>query len=133
MIFSVLSVVAAAVASFAIGSFWYKALSGAWIRASNVPVDEKGMPQNATNPFLYVCTFVLQLIVAWMMRHMFVTAGIDGLFTGMTAGAGVGLFIITPWLALTNAFAGRPILLSAIDGGYATLGAAAMGAVLGLF
>lgn len=133
MIFSVLSVIAAAVASFAIGSFWYKALSGAWIRASNVPVDEKGMPQNATNPFLYIGTFVLQLVVAGMMRHMLATAGIDGIFTGLIAGAGVGLFIITPWIALNNAFAGRPILLSAIDGGYATLGAAAMGTVLGLF
>lgn len=127
-----IAVLLAAVASFAVGAFWYGMLAGAWIRASGVATGEDGKPANATNPMLYVGTFLLQLIVAGMMRHVMATAGLDSIGAGIMVGAGVGLCFITPWIGINNAYQGRPVLLSAIDGGYATLGCTAMGAVLGL-
>ncbi|NRB34425.1 MAG: DUF1761 domain-containing protein [Rhodobacteraceae bacterium] len=131
--FAFFSVIAAAVLSFVLGTAWYGTLSGAWIRVSGVPVNENGQPQNGANPMLYVAGFIMQLVVAGMMYHVFATAGVDGIFAGLVAGLGVGLLFITPWIALNNAYSGRPVLLTVIDGGYATLGCAAMGLVLGLF
>ena len=82
---------------------------------------------------LYVMAFGLQLLVAGMMRHVFALSGIDSIFAGLVAGLGIGLFFITPWIALNNLYSQRPVTLTLIDGGYAALGCAAMGAVLGLF
>ena len=46
---------------------------------------------------------------------------------------GIGLFFISPWIMINNGYGGRPFKLTLIDGGYATLGCAAIGLVLGLF
>jgi hypothetical protein len=68
-----------------------------------------------------------------MMRHIFSVAGVGGLLEGLVSGAGIGLFIITPWIAMTNLYAMRPIKLTLIDGAYALAGCAAMGVVLSIF
>ena len=65
-----------------------------------------------------------------MMRHVFSLSGIDGLGLGLMAGVGIGLFFITPWIALNNLYGMRPVALTVIDGGYATLACTIMGAVL---
>ncbi len=48
-------------------------------------------------------------------------------------GFGLGLFIVTPWIATNYAFSMRPRTLTLIDGGYATIGCTIMGLVLTLF
>ena len=73
------------------------------------------------------------IVVAGMMRHMFAMAGIDGLGKGLISGLGVGLFFISPWIMINNAYGDRPFKLTLIDGGYATFGCAVIGAILGLF
>lgn len=128
-----LSVIAAAAAAFVIGAIWYGALSEPWMQASGVPRDENGQPKGGQNPRIFIVSFVLMLAVAGMMRHMFSYAGVDGLAKGVISGAGIGLFLITPWIALNNLYGMRPVKLTLIDGGYATLGCAAMGLVLVLF
>lgn len=128
-----ISVILATVAAFALGAGWYGKLSGPWMRAAKVPVGADGKPKGSSNPMLYVMAFGLQLLVAGMMRHVFALSGIDSIFAGLVAGLGIGLFFITPWIALNNLYSQRPVTLTLIDGGYAVLGCAAMGAVLGLF
>ena len=103
------------------------------MQAAKVPRDESGKPINAQNPLLYAGTFVLQLVVAGMMRHVFALSGIDTLGGGLIGGLGIGLFFISPWIMINNLYAARPLRLSLIDGGYATLACAAIGLVLTLF
>lgn len=128
-----LSVVAAAVVSFGIGAGYYGALAKPWIAASGVECDADGQPKGSQNPMTYALAFVLQLIVVGMMRHVFTLSGIDTLGAGLVSGLGIGLFFITPWIALNNLYGGRPVILTVIDGGYATLACAAAGLVLTLF
>jgi hypothetical protein len=45
----------------------------------------------------------------------------------------VGLFFISPWIMINNAYGQRPFRLTMIDAGYATFGCAVMGAILSLF
>lgn len=73
------------------------------------------------------------IIVAGMMRHVFVMAEISTLGAGLVSGLGVGLFFISPWIMINNAYGDRPVSLTLIDGGYATFGCAIIGALLCIF
>lgn len=128
-----LSVILAAAAAFAISAICYMVLADPWMRASGVPRDDDGRPKGGQGPAIFGISFVLMLAVAGMLRHMFAFAGIDGLGKGVMSGAGIGLFVIAPWIALNNMYGMRPAKLTLIDGGYAVLGCAAMGLVLVLF
>jgi hypothetical protein len=128
-----LSVIAAAAVSFVLGALWYMALAEPWMRAAGIARNSDGTPMGGQSPLLFAGTFILQLIVAGMMRHVFSLSGIETIAAGLVAGAGVGAFIITPWIAMNNAYGMRPLSLTLIDGGYATLGCAVMGLVLTLF
>ncbi|MEW9920496.1 DUF1761 domain-containing protein [Marimonas sp. MJW-29] len=127
-----LAVIVAAIVGFAFGAAWYMALQKQWVAASGIAVDEKDQPINASaTPF--VMAGIAMLLVAGMMRHVFVLSGIDTPMEGLVSGLGVGLFFISPWIMINNAYGQRPFALTVIDGGYATFGCAIMGLVLTLF
>jgi hypothetical protein len=128
-----LNVLVAAGAAFGLGAVWYGVLAEPWMQAANVKRGADGKPENAQNPLIYLGSLLLQLAVAGMMRHMFALAGIDEMAKGLVAGLGVGLFFISPWIAINNLYGARPVKLTLIDGGYATSGCALMGLVLTLF
>lgn len=85
---------------FAFGAFWYGVFSDAWKADSKVPLDADNNPQNMRSPVPYITCAISLLLVAGMMRHSFATAGIDTFGKGLLSGAGIGLFFITPWVAL---------------------------------
>lgn len=128
----ILAVIGAALAAFGIGAVWYNVFSKQWIADSGVPLDASGRPTGRGMALTFGGGFLCILVVAGMMRHMLVGAGIATAGGGLVAGLGVGLFFITPWLLLNVLYAMRPLRLAAIDGGYATLACGAMGLVLGL-
>ncbi|MEM6307293.1 MAG: DUF1761 domain-containing protein [Pseudomonadota bacterium] len=128
-----LSVIVAAAGSFIFGAVWYMALAKPWMAASGVEVGADGQPTNGSDPLPYILSAVTSLLVAGMMRYVFAERGIETILGGIHAGFGVGLFFITPWLMMTYAFEGRPFKLTLINGGYATIGCAIIGAILALF
>ncbi|NKW78675.1 DUF1761 domain-containing protein [Rhodobacteraceae bacterium R_SAG7] len=128
----ILSVIAATIAAFVAGAAYYGALAEPWMAASGVERDENGKPKGGQNPSVFAFAFLCQLVVAGMMRHVFSLSGIETLGAGLLAGLGVGLFFITPWIALNNLYGMRPRQLTIIDGGYASLACSIMGAVLAL-
>lgn len=133
VIMGILSVLAAAAASWLFGAVWYMALSRPWMAASGVPLGANGAPLNAKNPAPYLFSAVAMLFVAGMMRHMLVMAGLSGALPAGVTGLGVGLFFVAPWIAINNAYAMRPARLTLIDGGYAVIGCTLIGLVLGVF
>ncbi len=128
-----LSVILAAVASYAFGAAWYMTLSKPWMEASGIELGDDGQPANKSNPMPYIVALVMAIIVAGMMRHVFALSGIDSFGKGLVSGLGIGAFMASPWLATCYAFGGRPFKLTLIDAGYVTFGSAIMGAVLTLF
>ncbi|MGI3169809.1 DUF1761 domain-containing protein [Pseudooceanicola sp. C21-150M6] len=129
----IVAVLVAALAGFGMGAVWYMSLSKPWIRAAGIPVDDAGKPQGSGSPLPFVISGVAMILVAGMMRHIFSMSGIDSPIAGLVAGLGVGLFFITPWVAMNYAYANRPRALTLLDGGYSTLGPGVIGLVLGLF
>jgi hypothetical protein len=109
------------------------ALSKQWMEASGVAVGADGKPANNANPLPYITGLIGAIVCAGMMRHVFVLSSIDTLGKGLLSGLGIGLFLVTPWIATFYMFAGRSRRLILIDGGYATLGCTAIGIVLTLF
>ena len=67
-----------------------------------------------------------------MMRHSFALSGITGVDKGFTAGLGIGLFFISPWIFINVGYSDRPWKLAVIDAGYATAAAAIIGVILTL-
>ncbi|OSQ49849.1 DUF1761 domain-containing protein [Marivita geojedonensis] len=125
------SVIAAAAASWVFGAVWYMILSKPWITASGVECDSSGKPAN-TSPLPFILSAICMLLVAGMMRHIFAMSGIETVSKGALTGLGIGLFFIAPWTMINNAYAGRPFALTMIDGGYAVFGCTIIGAVLTL-
>ncbi|MEL6100693.1 MAG: DUF1761 domain-containing protein [Pseudomonadota bacterium] len=130
---STLAVIVAGVASFMFGAIWYSLLVKPWMEASGVVLNEDGVPANRSNPLPYITAILASILVAGMMRHVFVLGGIDTVAKGLVAGAGIGLFLAAPWIATNYGFAGRPMRLTLIDGGYAAIGCTVIGVVLTLF
>jgi hypothetical protein len=126
------SVIAAGLAAWVFGAVWYMALSRPWMAVSGVPVRD-GKPANASNPVPYPVSAVLMILMAGMLRHVLVTAGIDGVGKAALTGAGLGLFVASPWIAMGNLYAMRPIALTLIDAGYAVAGCTVAAMVLALF
>lgn len=124
-----LNVVAAAVAAFAFGAVWYIALSKPWMAASGVTEAQ----QKASGPLPFVVGLVAMVLVAGMMRHLLGTSGVVTVTGGAIAGFGVGAFLVTPWVAMTYAFALRKPALTLIDGVNCIAGCTIMGVVLNAF
>ncbi|MCJ7875054.1 DUF1761 domain-containing protein [Phaeobacter sp. J2-8] len=129
----IINVIIAAAASFALGAVWYMALANPWMEAAGIERDADGKPKGGQDPKIFALTFVMQLLVAGMMRHTFELSGVDSYGKGIVAGIGIGLFFISPWIVINNLYGNRPFQLSVIDGGYATLACGLMGLVLTLF
>ncbi|MEM9637156.1 MAG: DUF1761 domain-containing protein [Pseudomonadota bacterium] len=128
-----LSVLIAGVAGFMFGAVWYTVLAEKWMAASGVAVDETGKPANRSDPIPYITSLLGAILVAGMMRHSFELSGIDTVGKGLVSGLGIGLFLVSPWIATFYSFGARPRSLILIDGGYATFGCTVIGTVLTLF
>ena len=76
-----LSILLAALASFALGAAWYMMLAQPWMAASGVAMGADGKPRNSDAPLPYLVSFVAMLIVAATMRYGFGLAGIDSAVT----------------------------------------------------
>ena len=129
---SIISVIAAALACFAFGGIWYMTLARPWMAASGITPGADGRPVGAS-PAPVLISLLAAVVVATMMRHIFVASGIETTGAGLVSGLGVGAFFIVPWMAMNNAYGMRPVRLTVIDGGYAILGCGIIGTVLALF
>ena len=128
-----LSVIITAFAGFVFGAVWYMILAKPWMEASGIEVGNDGRPKDGGSPVPFIMAGVAMLLVAGMMRHTFALAEITTLGKGLVSGLGIGLFFISPWIMINNAYGMRPFKLTVIDAGYATFGCAIMGLVLMLF
>ncbi|RFP90854.1 DUF1761 domain-containing protein [Rhodobacteraceae bacterium 63075] len=129
----IINVLVAAGVGWGIGAVYYGLVAEPWMEAANISRDANGKPEGGQSPVMFAVSFILILIVAGMMRHVFTLSGIDSIGAGVVGGLGVGLFFICPWIALNNMYGMRPRMLTLIDGGYAVLACGATGFVLTLF
>ena len=127
----ILSVILAAIGGFAIGAVCYMTFSKPWAAVAGLSLDENGRPVDGGSVVPFVIAFAASLLMAGMLRHVFAMAGIDTAAKGLVSGVGLGLFILAPWISMNYAYSMRPRNLTLIDGGYAIVGPAIVGLILG--
>lgn len=126
----VIAVIVAAFAGFATGAIWYGALGSQWMKAVGRSQEDIEADKDKT-PF--IVAFLGALLAAILMHHMFTMAGIEEAMRCLAYGAGLGAFLVAPWIVLHYAFAGRPKALWIIDAGHTVAAFSVIGLVLGLF
>jgi len=127
-----LSVIVAAVVTYAFGAFWYIWLAKQWMISSGITKEQiENHLGNKATPF--IISAIMLVIVAGMMRHSFDQSGIDTALKGAVSGFGIGAFLATPWIVTNHAYNMKPRMLTVIDGGYTTIGCTIIGLILGLF
>lgn len=125
----VINVIVAAAAAYAFGAAWYMTLAKPWMEGSGIT--EEQVKNGSKTP--YIVSFLMLLVVAGMMRHIFALGGIDTLGKGLMSGLGLGLFIVAPWIVTNYAYSMRSKQLTLIDCGFAVGGCTLIGLVLALF
>ncbi|WBU53525.1 DUF1761 domain-containing protein [Paracoccus sp. SCSIO 75233] len=123
-------IIAAAVVAWVAGALWYMMLSGPWVRVSGIQVDNTGKPVNKS-PLPYLVSGIAMVVVAAAMNWLFGLADVDTLLGGAGTGFVIGALIVTPWVLIDNSYVSRPLMLTVIDGGYATLACTLIGTILG--
>jgi len=125
-----LAVLAAAVATFALGGLWYSpALFGkVWQREAGV--NEEKM-QSANMPLIFGLTFVLALIAAWVFA-LFLGPR-PPMALGLGAGFSAGLCWVAASLGINYLFERKSLKLWLINGGYHTLQFTIIGLILALW
>jgi Protein of unknown function (DUF1761) len=124
-----LGVVAAAVASFAVGAVWYSPVmfAGVWQRESKVVMGPGNGPGMGT---ILAAAFVLHLLAS-IAFAMFLGVR-PGLQFGAGAGFAAGLFWVAGAFGVNYLFERRSFKLWLINGGYNVVAFTVLGAVLGV-
>jgi hypothetical protein len=122
------AIVLAAVSSFVLGGLWYGPLfKQTWCRAAGVdPEKPAGHPAR-----VFGVAFAMSLVAAAVFA--FLLGPSPDLTWAVGMGAIVGAGFVATSFGINYRFAGRPLVLWAIDGGYHTLQFALYGLVLGLW
>lgn len=122
-----LYVIIAGLAGYIFGAVWYGALGKQW-RAETGLTDEDVKPANSAAA--YITGLICNILIAGMMRHIFVASGVAGLTNSIVSGLGLGLFIGGAFLMINYSFAKRSTTLKWIDIGHAAGVGATIGAAL---
>ena len=125
-----LAVIAAAVATFALGGLWYSpALFGkAWQREAGVSEEKM---KTANMALIFGLTFVLSLIAAWVFA-LFLGPR-PPMALGLGAGFSAGLCWVAASLGINYLFERKSLKLWLINGGYHTLQFTIIGLILALW
>lgn len=125
-----LAVIAAAVATFALGGLWYSpALFGkAWQREAGVTEEKM---KSANMALIFGLTFVLSLIAAWVFA-LFLGPR-PPMALGLGAGFSAGLCWVAASLGINYLFERKSLKLWLINGGYHTLQFTIIGLILALW
>jgi hypothetical protein len=122
------AILLAAVSSFLLGGLWYGPLfKNAWCKAAGVDPDKP--PGHPARVFgvAFAFSLVAAAVFAWLLGPA------PDLFFAVGMGVAVGAGWVATSFGINYQFAGRPLTLWAIDGGYHTLQFVLYGLVLGLW
>ena len=128
-----LAVIVAGVAGFAVGGVWYSALFGKiWMAARGV--SPESMKDNKGNVgMLFGITFVLDLVMAFVLDHVFGTyGGATDMSGALMIAGGIAIGFVIPAMIVNYLYQQAKRNLFLIDGGHWLAVFLVMGAVLKL-
>ncbi|MDF7774116.1 DUF1761 domain-containing protein [Sphingomonas sp. AOB5] len=125
-----LAVFVAGFAGFAVGGVWYGPLfAKAWMKERGITMDAA---KKVNMPLIYGTAFVLNLVMALMLDHLFSAFKLPDVTHAVIAAVVIALGFVVPAMGVNYLFSGLSRKLFAIDAGYWIVNFAAMGLILGL-
>ncbi|NIJ18728.1 hypothetical protein FHS95_000397 [Sphingomonas naasensis] len=126
-----LAILLAALAGFLVGGLWYGPLFGkAWMKARGITPESAAQ---ANMPLIFGATFVLNLIAAFMLDHLYATYDAPmGLHYSLVVASIIGVGFIATSIGVNYLFSRQPRSLFLIDAGYWVTIYLVMGAIFGL-
>lgn len=130
-----LSILTAAVAAWIFGGIYYTALSKPWLAAQGKTMDQCKAEQAGksrlamTMPF--ILAFVGALIMAWVLYGILRHLGTFTLRAGMISGAFCWFGFVLTTMTVNNAFGGKKLMLTVIDGVHWLIGLLIIGGIVG--
>ena len=125
-------VIVAAVVFFVLGAIWYTTLSAQWLAGigksmADVERDTGGgaMP--------YVVGFLAIVVMCYTLAWAIVRLDRHGAGEGAATGVAMAVGFVAASIALNYGFEGRSVALWAINAGYALVGLAIAGAIIGRY
>jgi len=118
-----LAVIVAAVVYFLLGWLWYTVFRSAWMAYN-------GLTANTVSPMILVATFVIGLVIAYVIAMALSRSPNPTAMGGVQFGliSGIGFVALSMLMGFINE--GRPLGLWAIDAGYIVVGFVIMGAII---
>ena len=123
------TVLIAGIAGYVFGAVWYGVLGRHWQAAAGLTAEDV---RPGRNILAYIIALICNIVVAGMMRHVFVASGVYGALPGLVSGFGLGAFIAGAYLMMAYTFSRQTGALKMIDIGHAAGSGAAIGLALGL-
>lgn len=127
-----LAVLLGAVAFWLIGAIWYGPLfSKPWKAAIGMTAEleaEARAKGGGHIAKIMAASFVLELVVVWVLGHMLARTG-PAPHVVMMMAVGLGAAVMAPAIGINYLYQGRPLKLWLIDAGYFVVGMAAAGGV----
>ena len=122
------AMLAAALAAFALGAFWYSPVGfgTAWLKALNKKPDELGPAGPAMVISLAGC-----VVAVVVLAVLFEVMGVATWWGGGLWGLGIGVGLVSTAMASDHAFCGNSLPLFAIQAGYRVAYLTVMGLILG--
>jgi uncharacterized membrane protein len=117
---NLLSVLTAAVAAWLFGAVYYTMLGRYWIAAQGKTIETLRL-ENAGKPALvkalpFVLSFIAELIMGVVIYGILTHSGLWSLRAGIITGLFCWFGFVLTTIAVNNAYSGRRIILTVIDG-----------------
>ena len=122
------SIVVAAIVVWVLGAAWYTALAETWM--AGIGKTREQLMQSGSPAMAYIVGFLAILVMCYLVGALLARLAATGFAAGVRIGALAGL-LPAACIALNYAFEARPLSLWLINAGYAILGLAIAGAIIG--
>jgi len=127
-----LAVFVAAVVYWLLGAVWYGALfNKAWMQLEAIPKEQIEAMKGAAVALPYVITFVLNLLIAFVLSQLCSWRNATTAAKGASLGVLLWVGIVGPITYTTHMYEMRPLNLFLINEGYVLVGLLVMGAIVG--
>jgi len=127
-----LAVVVAAVAYWVLGAIWFGVVFGRqWLQLEHIPPEQVAAMKGAAAAFPYIMSFVLNLIIAFVLAQLCAWRNATTAARGASLGVLLWIGIIGPITYTTNMYEMRPLNLFLLNECYVLVGLFLMGAILG--
>jgi len=127
-----LAVVVAAIAYWLLGAVWFAVIfTKPWMQLEHIPPDQVAAMKGAASAFPYIMSFVLNLIIAFVLAQLCAWRNATTAARGASLGVLLWIGIVGPITYTTSMYEMRPLNLFLINEGYVLVGLFLMGAILG--